>query len=132
VSAEKAAQSLAMVCINSIKGMRAQWSKLTEAEQEMYLESLRSAASQCVEEICRTVAANNFPAVLGSVQQITVTDGSVKVSYKVETHAKHLHKLVDHGGKQAVLVLVDPEGMNEGLYDIKPDPDQKPLLEDKQ
>lgn len=110
-----------------LRQMPEPWSKIKEARQGQIIDEVREVVRTALREIVTKIAGNKYPAVIGEVTGVNfAANGSVK--FTIDSTSPRLHDLVDHVGKRAVLVLVDPEKMEEGIFDIKPDPDQRNLL----
>ncbi len=111
-----------------VKMMPKPWRELTEAEQSDCIDAFKRTTKIATDCAVRLIASNGATVVVGDLDSITIKDG-VKAVIKVASDAENLEELYKASGLE-VLITVAGQVTNEGLDDIKPDPDQKDIFDE--
>lgn len=121
--AETMGLELLKAIVDELKIAGASWQELSQDQQDGVIARI---SARIRHETARAVnliagAANDSARV--KVESVTVKDGS-KIVLKT---LLPVHDVIDHVGKDAVLVMVDPEQFFGGMDSVKGDKDQPDL-----
>lgn len=123
-SIDRMAAELLKALVDEVRTAPAQWSKLTEIQQEMLIARLRTTVKTETEKAVLLVAGGKRDIAQVKIESLTAKEG-VKCVLQVGADAQH--EVLDYVGQKAVLVMCDPEQFFEGLDQIKPEKDQQDL-----
>ena len=128
IASRELQKNLVESLLAQVKLMPKPWRELTEAEQSDCIDAFKRTTKIATDCAVRLIASNGATVVVGDLDSITIKDG-VKAVIKVASDAENLEALYKASGLQ-VLITVAGQITDEGLDDIKPDPDQKDMFDD--
>ena len=99
---------------------------MNEEAQGEVIDRLRLQVEDAVRECVATIAADKCEAARVTIESVTFKDGVKIVLQGLTTSATHA--VADEVGKQALLVLCDPEMFVGDLGTVKPAPNQGDLV----
>jgi hypothetical protein len=120
---ERMGAELLKALVDEVRLAPAQWAKLTQVQQDMLIERLRSCVRTETEKAVRLIAAGSYDAARCKIESLTVKDGA-KCVLQVGGSA---HDVLDYVGQQAVLVMCDHEQYFHEIDDVEGDKDQPEL-----
>lgn len=121
---DRMAAELLRALVDEVRQAPAQWSKLTEVQQDMLIQRLRTTVRTETEKAILLVAGGKREVARVKIESLTAKEG-VKCVLQVGADAQH--EVLDYVGQKAVLVMCDPEQFFSGVDQIKPEKDQQDL-----
>lgn len=110
--------------VDEVRTAPAQWSKLTELQQEQLIARLRNVVRIEAEKALFLLAKGPREAARVKIESLTVKDGAKVV---LQAEEKAAHDVLDYVGQSAVLVMCDPEQYFAAGDDVEPDADEPEL-----
>jgi len=124
VPVERMAAELLRALVDEVRLAPAQWSKLSESQQEGVINRLRAVVRVETEKAMQLIAKGKQEAARVKVESLTAKEG---VKCVLTLAADSAHAVLDYVGKPAVLVMCNPEQFFSGANDVKADKDQQDL-----
>lgn len=109
--------------VDEVRVAPAQWSKLTESQQEQLIGRLRTVVRTEAMKAVHLIAKGPREAARVKIESLTVKDGA-KCVLQVGDSA---HDVLDYVGQSAVLVMCNPDAYFAGIEDVRADKDQQEL-----
>jgi hypothetical protein len=123
VAADRMGGELLKALVDEVRTAPAQWSKLSEVQQEQLIARLRSVVHLETRKAVHLIAKGAREAARVTIESITVKDGAKAVLRVGDS----IHELIDYVGQPAVLVMCDPEQFFAAGDDVEADADQPGL-----
>jgi hypothetical protein len=124
VPVERMAGELLRALVDEVRTAPAQWSKLSEGQQETLIARLRNVVRLEAAKACQLIAQGKVDGARVKIEGLTVKDGA-KCTLGLTNEAAH--DVIDYVGKPAVLLLISPEQYFAAGDDVKADRDQPQL-----
>lgn len=121
---ERMAGELLRALVDEVRTVPAQWSKLSEGQQDGVISRLRNVVKLEAAKACQLIAQGKLDAARVKIEGLTVKDGA-KCTLGLTNEAAH--DVIDYVGKPAVLLMTNPDQYFAGGDDVQPDRDQQQL-----
>lgn len=123
-----AGKRLLQALVTELKLQSPRFQTMNEDSQGDVLDRLRAQVDEAVREAVSEIAAGGHESARVTVESVTFKDGvKIVCTGFASTGA---HAVADEVGKQAMLVLCDPEAFVGDLATVKPTPNQGDLIDD--
>lgn len=126
IASETMLGDLMKFMVEEMKAAKDVWQKLSEQDQDDFLERCEKRCREAVEQVCTIVASQGNPALWAQVESVQFK-GGIKAVLCPDSKSPLRHDLADSIGKEVLIVLSDYEGLINDEGKPKAEPDQPGL-----
>ena len=119
---------LLQICVSQLDKLKTPWSHTSEKNQEIALNAMRQAVTAAVTDAVMIINADRKPRLDATVDSVTFKD-EIKATLTLSKAMGGRHELADAAGSTVSVIIARPEDFTGGGNKVKPQPDQKSLLE---
>jgi hypothetical protein len=124
VPIDRMGAELLKALVDEVRTASAQWSKLTEVQQEMLISRLRNTVRTETEKAMYLIAKGARETARVKIESLTVKEGAKCV---LQIGGDAAHDVLDYVGQSAVLVMCDPKQFFGDMDEVKADKQQPEL-----
>lgn len=124
---ESVGTQLLKALVQEIQHLQKPWQNMPAAQQQHVLDRLTNAVRENVQKAVKMIASQGHTCMNASVESVTFKDG-VKAVLKLPRGNVDNHELAESTDRQVLIVIMNAEQHTDGMHVVKPDPDQKDLL----
>lgn len=129
VFADTLGHDLMKLILSVLRTMPDHWARMNEAAQGKRIAEIRDEVSRALTEAAGILMNGQFQSIACSLEGITIKD-DVKIGLTMKPGDANRHALYDAKGKEVLLVLASTEQYLARMNEIKPDKDQRDMLDD--
>lgn len=120
---ERMGAELLKALVDELRVAGASWQQLSKDQQDSVIARMRSRVQHEVQQAVNQVVAGAQQSARVKVESVTVKDGA-KIVLKT---LSEIHDVIDHVGKDAVLIMCDPAQFFGGMDEVEGEADQPGL-----
>lgn len=124
ITADRMGGELLKALVDEVRTAPAQWTKLSEADQEKLIARLRTVVQTETKKAVALIAKDGRDAAAVKIESMTVKDGTKVV---LQTDEKAARDVLGYVGQAAVLVMCKPEVYFQTMNEVVADKDQQDL-----
>lgn len=124
-----AGQTLLTAMLDELKLIQDPWNQLGKDKQDDAIARLSARVQSAVSLAVGTILRAEFPATAAELGGVKFTPKGIQAVFHIARESKARHELADYAGqgKNAVIVLIDPEEWFEGMAHTRKGEEQRDL-----